>query len=181
MNSPFIPPPASRKVFLDISSWCVSLPLPEEVTLLCGDKGAWSEVKDAARFERIAARSSCVVSQSETLDVGTFMGGVTELLRRTRMCGFNWLPPPGGKKVKWITRHNTKKISTLSIQWLLTIEGLPWWPCGLRHCHWLLAVSHHCLGSNPGWGMWESCQWPGMKCWFVPCTLDSSLWFWWIR
>ena len=25
----------------------------------------------------------------------------------------------------------------------LTTEGLPWWPCGLWHCHWLLAVSHH--------------------------------------
>ena len=25
----------------------------------------------------------------------------------------------------------------------LTTEGLPWWPCGIRRCHWLLAVSHH--------------------------------------
>ena len=24
-----------------------------------------------------------------------------------------------------------------------------WWPCGLRHCQRLLAVSHHCSGSNP--------------------------------
>ena len=27
-----------------------------------------------------------------------------------------------------------------------------WWLCGLRHCHWLLAVSHHCLGLHCGWG-----------------------------
>ena len=25
----------------------------------------------------------------------------------------------------------------------LTTGGLPWWPSGLEHCHWLLAVSHH--------------------------------------
>ena len=25
----------------------------------------------------------------------------------------------------------------------VTTEGLPWWLCGLRCCHWLLAVSHH--------------------------------------
>ena len=32
---------------------------------------------------------------------------------------------------------------------------------GLRHCHWPLAVSHHCSGWNPSWGMWESFQWLG--------------------
>ena len=37
--------------------------------------------------------------------------------------------------------------------------GLSWWPCGLRRCHWLLAVSHHCSGSNPTWCMWESDRW----------------------
>ena len=25
----------------------------------------------------------------------------------------------------------------------LITEGLPWWPCGLRRCYWLFAVSHH--------------------------------------
>ena len=28
-------------------------------------------------------------------------------------------------------------------------------PCGLRHRHWLRAISHHCMGLNPGLGMWE--------------------------
>ena len=27
--------------------------------------------------------------------------------------------------------------------------------CEKEHCHWLLAVSHPCQGSNPGRGMWE--------------------------
>ena len=40
--------------------------------------------------------------------------------------------------------------------------------CGLRHCHWLLAVSHHYLGSYPSRCMWESCQWLGVKRWFSP-------------
>ena len=31
--------------------------------------------------------------------------------------------------------------------------------CGLRLCHWLLAISHHCRGSNPIRDIWESCQW----------------------
>ena len=39
-------------------------------------------------------------------------------------------------------------------------------PCGLRRRHWLQAVSHLCLGSNPGLGMWESCQWHGVRRWF---------------
>ena len=33
------------------------------------------------------------------------------------------------------------------------IDGLPWWPSGLWHCHWLPAVSHHCQSSNPSWDM----------------------------
>ena len=43
---------------------------------------------------------------------------------------------------------------------------LDWRPCGLRRRHWLYAVSHHCLGSNPGLGMRESCQWLGVRRWF---------------
>ena len=34
----------------------------------------------------------------------------------------------------------------------LNTEGLPWWPSGLRHCHWLLAVSHH-------WGPTLMAEW----------------------
>ena len=36
--------------------------------------------------------------------------------------------------------------------------SLPWWPSGLRRCHYLLAVSHHL----PGRGICESCQWLGL-------------------
>ena len=45
----------------------------------------------------------------------------------------------------------------------LVLSGLPWWLCGLRHCHWLLAVLHHYLCSNPVRGMWESCHWLGVR------------------
>ena len=62
----------------------------------------------------------------------------------------------------------------------LPVSGLPWWPCGLRHCHWLLAVSHHCLGSNPGRGMRESCQWLGVRQWFSLRTLVSSTRYNWL-
>ena len=47
-------------------------------------------------------------------------------------------------------------------------------PCGLSRRHWLHAVSHHCLGSNPGLGMWERCQWLGVRRWFSPGPPVSS-------
>ena len=50
------------------------------------------------------------------------------------------------------------------------ISGLPWWLCGLQCCHWLLAVSHHCPGSSPTQGMWESYQLLGARWWFLLCT-----------
>ena len=54
-------------------------------------------------------------------------------------------------------------------------EELPWWPCGFRRCHWLLAVCHHCLGSNPDHGMWESYKWLlGVMQWLSPGTLGST-------
>ena len=52
---------------------------------------------------------------------------------------------------------------------------LPWWPCGLRRCHWLLDVSRHCLDLNPGWGMWWCYQWLAFKTpWSSPGTPVSS-------
>ena len=45
------------------------------------------------------------------------------------------------------------------------IEGLPWW-----RCHWLQTVSHHCLSSNHGQGMCESCQRLGVSRCFSPGT-----------
>ena len=58
--------------------------------------------------------------------------------------------------------------------------GLPWWPRGLRHCHWLLAVSHHCLGLTPGRGEWVSYQWLEVRLWFSPGTPFSSTSYNWL-
>ena len=38
-------------------------------------------------------------------------------------------------------------------------QGLPWWPCDLNYCHWLLAVSHHCLCPNPSQGIKSMTKW----------------------
>ena len=51
----------------------------------------------------------------------------------------------------------------------LTIGCLPWWPCGLTRYHWLLTVSHHCSGAHQC--KWESCQWSGIRWWFLPVLL----------
>ena len=59
------------------------------------------------------------------------------------------------------------------------LGGLLWRPCGLRRCHWLHAVSHHCLGLNPSLGMWESCQWLGARQWFSPGIPVSSTTYNW--
>ena len=50
---------------------------------------------------------------------------------------------------------------------LATVHGgQPWWPCGLRRFHGLLAVSDYCPGLNPGLGKYGSCQWRGVRRWF---------------
>ena len=46
----------------------------------------------------------------------------------------------------------------------LTTEGLPWWPRGLMHCHWLLAVSHH-------WGPVLMAEWSNAL-WLTACCLS---------
>ena len=74
------------------------------------------------------------------------------------------------------------KIQLVSTHWfmlasfVLSIRGLPWWPCGVKHYHRLQAVSHCCPGSNPTRGMWESCQWLGVRHWFstgIPVSSTS--------
>ena len=55
---------------------------------------------------------------------------------------------------QWSRQLHFPKAFHSSLWW-----GLPWWRNGLRYCQWLLAVSHHCPGSNPGCGMWEGYQW----------------------
>ena len=49
-----------------------------------------------------------------------------------------------------------------------------------KHCHWQLVVFHHWLGSNPGLGMWERCQWLGVRRCFSPGTLVSSTSYNWL-
>lgn len=88
---PLIPLPSSRKLFLTgcgPSSWWESLPLPDEVTLLWGDNGAWSEVMD---WERLS-RENCLSldrSQSETLFRGC-MAGVTDKVWHNCAWRFCW-------------------------------------------------------------------------------------------
>ena len=45
---------------------------------------------------------------------------------------------------------------------------------------WLLAVSHLCLDSNLGWGMWESGQWLGVRWWFSADTTISYTSYNWL-
>ena len=66
-----------------------------------------------------------------------------------------------------------------SIPFLVDVQ-LPWWPCGLRCCHWLLVVFHHCPGSNPTRGMLESCQWLEVRRWFFPGSLVSCTSYIWL-
>ena len=53
--------------------------------------------------------------------------------------------------------------------------GLPWWSSGIRCCHWLPTVSHHCLALKSSQGMWKCCQWLGVRQWFLFSTLVSSI------
>ena len=54
------------------------------------------------------------------------------------------------------------------------IIRLSWWPWGLWHNQWLLTVSHHCPGSNPGWGMCESFSVLIVKKWWESKFQNSS-------
>ena len=58
----------------------------------------------------------------------------------------------------------------------LTAEGLPWWPCGLMHCHWLLAVSYH-------WGLALMAVWsnalPLTACCLSPLRARPDDWVVW--
>ena len=55
-----------------------------------------------------------------------------------------------------------------------------WWLRGLRHCHWLLTVSHQCPGLNATRGMWECCMWLWVRRWFLPGTTVSSTCYNWL-
>ena len=61
---------------------------------------------------------------------------------------------------------NVHLFSAISPFILLVFVGPAWWPGGLNRGHWLLAFSHHHMGSDRGWGMWDSCQWVGVRRWF---------------
>lgn len=76
-HSPFIPLPSSWNVLRAVvwSSKCSLPPLPEEATLLCGDRGAWS---DGRHWGPLARKSSWDIHPCPRGWFGTFMGGVRE-------------------------------------------------------------------------------------------------------
>ena len=84
----------------------------------------------------------------------------------------------------WITHCITESpsqwltITFLDPPHLLPWRGLPWWLCGLRHCHWLHPLAHHCLAFESWLGhMWESCQWLRVRqlCYHCVCVLSSTI------
>ena len=76
-HSPFIPLPSSWNVLRAVvwSSKCSLPPLPEEATLLCGDRGAWS---DGRHWGPLARKSSWDIHPCPRGWFGTFMGGVRD-------------------------------------------------------------------------------------------------------
>ena len=66
-------------------------------------------------------------------------------------------------------RNQRQKSWSFKLMWLIR-----------RRCHWMLAVSHHCSGSNPGQDMREGCQWLRVMRWFGPGTPVSSTTYKWL-
>ena len=108
----------------------------------------------------------CIVNQNRSFVVKRLIFNIRDLWTSPIL---NIIPSP------MCTSYIAKR--PLRCEYLL--KGLPWWPCGLRRCHWLLAVSHHCTSSNPIREMWASCQWLGVRRWFslgTPVTSTSYNW-----
>lgn len=96
-HSPFIPLPSSWNVLRAVvwSSKCSLPPLPEEATLLCGDRGAWS---DGRHWGPLARKSSWDIHPCPRGWFGTFMGGVRDTDRfKGLWCAW---PERTGKKNK---------------------------------------------------------------------------------
>ena len=82
--------------------------------------------------------------------------------------GSDWLVHNYGTKFAYM--YKIKLTCYLTIKGVVSISvgcwGAAYMVVRSRHRHWLLTVSHHCLGSNTIRGMWESCQWLGVRQWF---------------
>lgn len=96
-HSPFIPLPSSWNV-LRVEVWsskCSLPPLPEEATLLCGDRGAWSE---GMPWGPLSRKSSWDIHPCPRGWLGTVMGGVRDT---DRFRGLWWV---------WLERTETNKV-----------------------------------------------------------------------
>ena len=81
--------------------------------------------------------------------------------------------------IKWLSSCKRDFVCANSCAFVLfgiaiRAGGLPRWPSRLRHCHGLLAVSHHRPGKNPGLGKLESFQWIWVRQWYPLGTPISS-------
>jgi len=108
-HSPFIPLPSSWNV-LRAEGWsskCSLPPLPEEATLLCGDRGAWSE---GMHWGPLARKSSWDIHPCPRGWFGTFMGGVRDTERfKGLWCVWPERTGKKNKKTKQKTKKNKKK------------------------------------------------------------------------
>lgn len=111
-DQPFIPVPSWLKT--SFSSFCPSLPLPDEVTLLWGERGAWSTRSVDWQKGRFSWSKLMWDDDGEQLLWAiTFPGGVRLLLRFTRewSIGRVWVPPENIKdpfQTKKKRKNNTR-------------------------------------------------------------------------
>ena len=69
---------------------------------------------------------------------------------------------------------------------LFTETAISWDVLGpvlfVRYYHWLLAILHHCLSSDPARGMFESYQWLGFRRWtYLGSTVSSDTYNWLLK
>ena len=124
-------------------------------------------------------RRDCLPCWSGTREIQTL---IVQFHLQHRSRPYRWPPsyhPPASLLSGSVYLKNTHTNHSI-VDYTNIILGLPWWLCGLRYCEWLLAVSNHWLGSNRTRGMWGSCQWLGVRGWFLPGTLVSSTSYNWL-
>ena len=125
-HSPLIPLPSSRKLSLmgcGPSSWFTSLPpLPDEVTLLCGDKGACSvsegdRPRPTTKPPEPPWTAGCIWSQSVTVFSGFWtrkgrgLFWTMEVVRRRGVCMFGWLLVPAPRSSHTDNGNNTHTLT----------------------------------------------------------------------
>ena len=79
-----------------------------------------------------------------------------------------------------ITVSQVYRVRTLPHHTTVSTRGMQRFLKTLSHWYSFINCSHHCLGSNPSWGKWESYQWLGVRQWFSPGTHVSSPTYNWI-